>query len=244
VGNATVRDLTPGEYCRQLESYLCRKNDGHLIRIAGPSFEKVCGWAERGIPFKIACQGIDRYFDRYYARGPRRRPVRIEFCEADVLDAFDDWRRAVGIVLGDAISSTDEDAGEARTRSQPTLPAHLERVLLRLTSARADIADAGLVAAIDGTIEAVEALRGRARGLRGEARAAALAELERLDRLLVEAVRAAATPDEIERETREARKELAAFTARMSDAAGEEALAAAVNRALCGRAQLPRLRYD
>ena len=34
-------------YCRHLEAYLCRKNDGHLIRIIGPAFEQVCGWAAR-----------------------------------------------------------------------------------------------------------------------------------------------------------------------------------------------------
>ena len=38
------------EYCRQVEAYLCRKNDGHLIRIVGPAFEQVCGWAARGVP--------------------------------------------------------------------------------------------------------------------------------------------------------------------------------------------------
>ena len=74
--------MTTEEYCREIEAYLCRKNDGHLIRIVGPSFERVCGWAAQGIPFKIACQGIDRYFVRYYAKGPRRRPVQIDFCEA------------------------------------------------------------------------------------------------------------------------------------------------------------------
>ena len=88
------------DYCRQLETYLCRKNDGHLIRIVGPAFEQVCGWAARGIPLKIAMRGIDRYFERYYAKGPRRRPVRIEFCEADVLDVFDEWRKSVGVSVG------------------------------------------------------------------------------------------------------------------------------------------------
>src|SRR6185503_15476919 len=89
--------MDPADYTRSLEAYLCRKNDGHLIRIIGPAFEQVCGWAARGIPLNVACRGVDRYFERYYARGPRRRPVRIEFCEADVLDVFDEWRRAVGI---------------------------------------------------------------------------------------------------------------------------------------------------
>ena len=37
------------DYCRQVEAYLCRKNDGHLIRIVGPAFEQVCGWATRGV---------------------------------------------------------------------------------------------------------------------------------------------------------------------------------------------------
>jgi len=85
------------EYCRAIETYLCQKNDGHLIRVVGPSFEIVSGWASSGIPLKVAYQGIDRYFERYYAKGSRRRPVKIDFCEADVLDVFDAWRRALGL---------------------------------------------------------------------------------------------------------------------------------------------------
>jgi len=80
------------DYCRQVEAHLCRKNDGHLIRIVGPAFEQVCGWAIKGVPLTVATRGIDRYFERYYAKGPRRRPIRIEFCEADVMDVFDDLK--------------------------------------------------------------------------------------------------------------------------------------------------------
>jgi hypothetical protein len=87
----------PVDYCREIETYLCRKNDGHLIRIAGPSFDLVGGWAAQGVPLKVAFRGIDRYFERYYSKGPRRRPVRIDFCDADVLDTFDEWRRATGL---------------------------------------------------------------------------------------------------------------------------------------------------
>src|SRR5437762_1824596 len=133
------------EYCREIETYLCRKNDGHLIRVVGPSFELVSGWAERGVPLKVTCKGIDRYFERYYRKGPRRRPVKIDFCEADVLDVFDEWRRATGIVnfagsqsSGDGSAEDDRSAESLALRSRRTsLPAHIERVLLRLTSARA-----------------------------------------------------------------------------------------------------------
>src|ERR671913_1639214 len=102
-------------YCRDVEAYLCRKNDGHLIRIVGPAFEQVCGWATRGVPVAVAMRGIDRYFERYYAKGPRRRPVRIEFCEADVLDVFDEWRRALGVTSQDLdVSGGDADAASPK----------------------------------------------------------------------------------------------------------------------------------
>ena len=116
------------EYCREIEAYLCRKNDGHLIRIVGPSFERVCGWASEGIPFKIACQGIDAYFVRYYAKGVRRRPVQIDFCEHDIRDAFDAWRRAVGVRLPGADATEEETPARRRKRS---LPEHLDRICER-----------------------------------------------------------------------------------------------------------------
>ena len=53
------------DYCRQVEAYLCRKNDGHLVRIVGPAFEQVCGWARKGVPLKVAWRGIDRCHERY-----------------------------------------------------------------------------------------------------------------------------------------------------------------------------------
>ena len=121
----------PGEYARQVERYLCQKNRGHLIRVVGPAFEMVCGWATTGVPLKIALRGIDRCCERLEARGPRRRPVRIEFCEADVLDAFDDWRRAVGV----AASAGQEQASEPEPR-KPALSAHIERAIARLAHAR------------------------------------------------------------------------------------------------------------
>ena len=121
----------PGDYARQVERYLCQKNRGHLIRVVGPAFEMVCGWATTGVPLKIALRGIDRCCERLRRRGPRRRPVRIEFCEADVLDAFDDWRRAVGV----AASAGQEQASEPEPR-KPALSAHIERAIARLAHAR------------------------------------------------------------------------------------------------------------
>ena len=156
----------PSGYCREIEAYLCRKNEGHLIRIVGPAFEQVCGWAQLGVPLKIAFRGIDQYCERYYAKGPRRRPVRIEFCEPDILDLFDAWRRAVG-VAGTA------DSAEPAPR-KPSLAAHVERASSRLLASRGSGSrSAQFSARVDAVVRELDGLadRGEARTGRG-ARAA------------------------------------------------------------------------
>lgn len=229
----------PEEYCRQLESYLCRKNDGHLIRIVGPAFEQVCGWATRGIPMKVACRGIDRYFERYYAKGPRRRPVRIEFCEADVLDAFDEWRRAVGVP-----AAADTDGGVDDTVRKPSsLPAHLERVVARLTSLRAG-EDRSLDAALDAVVRELDGARAAAKNIRGDARERLLDRLRVLERELLQAARArldASTMADIERE---AELELASFRERMPADAYQRSREACIDRIVRDRVRLPVLAFE
>ena len=232
-------DLTesPEDYCRAIEAYLCRKNDGHLIRIVGPAFDTVCGWASRGVPLKVACRGIDRYFERYYAKGPRRRPVRIEFCEADVLDVFDEWRRAVGV--GTLVSAVETDPGESpAARRHASLPAHLERVVARLTALRAGT-DRSLDALIDGMVRELDAARGAAKSLRGEARAVLLARLAELDAQLLAAARERLSADMREALRREAEAELSPFRGRMPQPAYEQSLAACIDRLVRERARLP-----
>jgi hypothetical protein len=227
--------IAPDDYCRAIESYLCRKNDGHLIRIVGPSFERVCAWVERGVPLAVAQRGIDRYFERYYAKGPRRRPVRIDFCEADILDVFDEWRRAVGVPsLG---------PGESPRERHETLPAHLERAIARLTAFRAG-ADRTLDGTVDAIVRELDAARASAKGLRGNARADLLARLAALDAELMAAARARLAESEREELRREAEIELAPFRVRMPQAAFEQSIAACMDRLLRDRTRLPTLTLE
>jgi len=233
--------MDAADYCRQLETYLCRKNEGHLIRIVGPTFEKVCGWAAMGVPFKVACRGIDRSCARYDAAGPRRRPVRIEFCEADVLDEFDRWRRAVGVT---ATGAAGEPAGDAHGSSRTSLPRHLDRVLARLTAVRAGRAlSPGFAARVDAVIDEVDRLRAGAKGLRGAARAAALARLAALDRAVLDAAREELAAQR-EALAREAAGELAPFRARMAPEAWASSVEAGVDRLVRERLGLPCLELN
>jgi hypothetical protein len=234
---------TPTEqYCRDLETYLCRKNDGHLIRIVGPAFEQVCGWAARGVPFTVACRGIDRYFERYYAKGRRRRPVRIEFCEADVLDVFDEWRRAVGIAAVTTNAEADADADESPHR-QGSLPAHLERVVARLTALRAG-EDRSLDGIADTLVRELDAVRATARALRGDSRQTLLDRLRAMDRELLDAARMHTDVAAIEALEREAAVELAPFRDRLPPDGYERALRAAIERLLREQRRLPILTYE
>jgi hypothetical protein len=233
------------EYCREIETYLCQKNDGHLIRVVGPSFEVVSGWAEQGVPLKIALAGIDRYFERYYRKGPRRRPVKIDFCDADVLDVFDEWRRAVGVPTTPASSAASASSEISNLQSaisnrSLSLPAHLERVVLRLTAARAggSLGDE-FDALIDRAAAELDAARAKAGGLRGEARQALIDRLTALDAELIQ--QASAALDERTRAAllREAESDLAGFRAGMTDDAFARARQAAMDRLVRERVKLP-----
>ncbi len=229
-------DLEAADFCRAIEDYLCRKNDGHLIRIVGPAFDQVCGWATRGVPLKVACRGIDRYFERYYAKGPRRRPVRVEFCGADVLDVFDEWRRAVGVAV--------PEAGEAEHHARPpSLPAHLERVVARLTTVRAGEARA-LDAILDGLIRELDNARAGAKSLRGDARHALVDRLRVLDEQLIDAAREGCSAEMLQELRVEADRELAPFRARMPEEAYAQSRHACVNRLVRERLRLPVIAFE
>jgi hypothetical protein len=230
------------DYCRTIETHLCRKNDGHLIRIVGPAFELVSGWAEKGVPINVACRGIDRYFERYYAKGPRRRPIRVEFCEADVLAVFDEWRRAVGIRSLDGARPGEEHADDEAGTPRTSLPAHLDRTVARLTAWHSD--NARLEELGRSALRELEGMRQSAKALRGQARQAMCDRLRMLDGELLDAWRQQVPATELEEIGAEADAELAPFKSRMPLDAYAGARAACIDRIVRERARLPVVTYD
>ena len=237
--------LEIADFCREIEAYLCRKNDGHLIRVTGPSFDLVAGWAAQGVPLKVAYAGIDRCFDRYYRKGPRRRPVKIDFCEADVLDVFDEWRRATGVVVAHALDGvTPRGPTPIGGRRGRSLPEHLERVVLRLTSAPA----AGTFGEtfddlIDRVARELDTARADSRGLRGEARRQLVDRLATLDEAMLRHARATLADDVRAEMAQEAEEELAPFRPGMTAEAFARARDAAIDRLVRERCGLPMITF-
>ena len=220
-------------YCRELEAYLCRKNDGHLIRITGPAFERVQSWAQQGIPLAVAQAGIDRYFERYYRKGPRRRPVQIAFCEADVLDAFDDWRRAVGVsaAVADPHGGPDVEEPVPAARARKSLAGQIDGMVARLTVLRgSDKAGPAIGGALDAAVRALDALRPDAERARGDARDALLERITEIEDQLIASATNSLAPSEREAFERAADAELEPFRARMADAAYAQSRKAAIQR--------------
>jgi hypothetical protein len=225
--------MNVGQYCRELETYLCRKNEGHLIRIVGPVFDQVSAWAQQGVPLTIAFRGVDRYCERYYAKGPRRRPVRIEFCEADILDLFDDWRRAVGVA-----------GSSAGTEKRATLPAHLDRAIAKLTERRAGEHTERFARALEGAVRELNAMKPSAKTVRGEERVRLIDRLAALDRELLRAADEELAAAERARLRQQAEAELDPFAARMPADAMARARDAAFDRLLRDAAGLPIVAFE
>ncbi len=246
--------MDPGELCREVESYLCRKNDGHLIRIVGPAFEMVCEWAAAGIPLGVVERAIDQRYARYYAKGPKRRPLRIEYCEADVLDLFEEWKRAVGVGAAaraaeeaTAGSQVEKAAGAGRvrgSRGRRSLAAHLDELAARLSAWSPPAGGAALGSLQQESIAAVEAARAGGRTLRGEARRRVTEQLAELDGRFPIAARADAGDAVLRGLRAEAQGSLEPFRSRMPAAAFASALEAATDRLLAEHFRLPRLTFD
>jgi hypothetical protein len=229
------------DYCREIETYLCRKNDGHLIRVVGPSFEMVSRWAHDGVPLKVAYGGIDRYFERYYRKGPRRRPVRIDFCEADVLDVFDEWRRATGVTT----ATVSGDTSSQGTRRGPSLPQHLERAVIKLTNARATgVLGSGIDLLIEHLSGELDRARSAAGGLRGDARRTMSERLAAADRSLLSIAREAVSAEDLDEMRKDANAVLGSIVDHMAPDARERARERALDQLVRERFHLPTLTFS
>jgi hypothetical protein len=232
-----------GEYCRRVEEHLMRVNDGHLVRIFGPGFELVRGWALAGVPLSIACYGIDQKAERHRA-GSSKRPLRIEFCDIDVQEAFARWRRAVGVTGGGAsdasIGSGDEAMAEVPERRRTSLTKELDRAADRLVRAAGRMeTPPSLRDALGSVLDAVVDLREKAKKRRGGERDALLPELAALDGALRQAARAATA--DLTGIRAEAENELGPYRRRLAADAWERSVSAGVDRLLRERYGLPIL---
>jgi hypothetical protein len=235
-----------GEYCRRVEDYLTRVSGGHLVRIVGPGFELVRGWADAGVPLSAVYRGIDIKAARHQA-GQAKRPLRIEFCEADVREVYDDWRRAVGLgsradALPAAEGSSEPSADAPPERRRGSLTRQLDRAVEQVgrLAGRLELSEA-LRAAAAAWLGELVALRDEARHARGLARDDLAARIKALDERIEADARASAAPALVAELVEDAQVELAPYRARLSPDAWRRAVAITADRLLRDRLSIPRV---
>lgn len=242
----------PLRYCRDVESYLCRRNGGHLIRIVGPAFSMVQGWAREGVPLTIVERAIDTCSERRESRREATRPLRIEFCESEVRAQFQRWRKAIGPYVGANGSENggetsdagpgEADGGETSTRAT-SLAGHLARAGERLARAAARFEHSDRFRErLDAIVAALDGVRQESKGARGERRAAFVEALAKLDEDLMAAAHAEAAERGLLPDLRAAAaRDLATWRTRMPASAWDDAVSAASGRLLRDRFDLPDL---
>lgn len=245
MGSSSVAD-----YCRAIEAHLTRVNGGHLVRIVGPGFTLVRDWEAAGIPLSVVQRGIDQKAERHNAGAAARRgrPLHIQFCADDVLQLFDDWKRAVGVAALPEETASAEAADVALTpeaAKKPSLSKHLERVSERLSRllGRSDLPETFLER-VNLTISAVASARDRARTARGPARDEIAASLKPLGNELMQAAREVLSASEREQLQRQAESELAPYRGRLDPDAWDAAIGATIDRLLRERFTLPIIDPD
>lgn len=233
-----------GEYCRRVEDHLTRANAGHLVRIVGPGFDLVRGWAEAGVPLSVVFRGIDMKAERH-REGQARRPLRIEFCNADVRAVFENWRRAVGLTTGAPAAVVGEGgAGEPATTGSRrlSLSRHLDRAIDRLSRAggRLDL-PSDLRDVCDRVLQELAALRASTSKRRGAAREEAVNRLAALDRELADAVKAHAPETSRVAARADAVADLQSYRARLTPEAWQRSVDVTTDRLVRERLGLPWL---
>jgi hypothetical protein len=132
---------------------------------------------------------------------------------------------------------------EAQRRPHTSLPAHIERVIARLTSLRAG-EDRSLDPVLDAIVRELDGARASAKGLRGAARESFLERLRALDASLLDAARDRCDASTLQQLAAEADSELAPFRDRMPADAYQRSRAACVDRSLRERLRLPVIAFD
>jgi hypothetical protein len=193
-------------------------------------------------------RGIQEKAARHHA-GRSKRPLRLEFCAADVDALFDDWRRATGIHArrdGGVADphATDPQVEHPASGRRATAGRQLQRAIdkLALTVGRLDVPE-DVQLETTRLLEALSALREASRRARGEAKREVMLQAEEIDRDLGRLARLSGRALLAEVEA-EAVAELTPFRARLKPEDWHRSLAANVDRLLRGRLGIPTIDFE
>jgi hypothetical protein len=194
------------------------------------------------MPLSVVSHGIDLKAERHRA-GRSTRPLRLEFCEHDVREVYERWRRSVGLSGVAAGPEASTDAPEIEKR--PSLSRQLDRALDKLSrvAGRLDLPDR-FRDEVSRSIAELSDVREAARFARGDARKALAARLPPVEAALVAAGREAIDANVLERLRADAETDLVAYRTRLSPGIWRQSVDRALEQLVRDHLGLPTLTFD
>ena len=235
-------------YFTEVEDTFVRRRAKHLF-LSPLDWALIESWKELGIPLHLVLRGIEKAFDSWEAK-PRKRSVKsLLYCQEEVEAQYAEWLESrVGASLSETERTEQVGADDGEDDSTPFSRAAL---LKHLRDGRAKLSETGeqrRAIAADDLCEALARAVTLLTDLEDECLAAPSPDAQKLEhslsgieRMLSEAVRAAASREQIAEITREIKKQLRPYRSHMEPAVYEQTLDNFLLKRLREQLGVPRL---
>jgi hypothetical protein len=239
--------LTYFNYFTEIEDTFIRRRAKHLL-LSPLDWALIESWKAMDVPLHVALRGIEKAFDSWESK-PRKRSIKsLLYCQEEVEAQFAEWREA-------RVGSADEPAEESENGAQPagndSLPfsrkailEHLRRGharLLEVSTRRKQLKEDDFSDALDRAV----ALLGE---LEQDFNVAALPDAQKLEqslsgveRLLSDAIRAAADSEQVAAIETEVKEQLKPYRKHMEAAVYQQTFDNLLLKRLREQFGVPRL---
>lgn len=247
-----VEPLNYFNYFTEVEEEFVRRR-GKPLLISPLDWALVETWKDSGIPLHIVLRAINQAFDGYEARGPRYQKVNsVFYCQQAVETLFAEYRLSqVGSTSSEVSPepASEEERKDSGAEKPGASPFSREMVLDFIRRSATELAAAADAASGRSLVEdAINRARARLTQIDEEIRESAVlkpesleTDLDAIDRMIVESIRAASTEEELKSVRREAEGQLKGYRKKMDDAIYKQTLENFVRRRLREKNLIPRL---
>lgn len=235
-------------YFTEVEDTFVRRRAKHLF-LSPLDWALIESWKEMGIPLHLVLRGIEKAFDSWEAK-PRKRSVKsLLYCQEEVEAQYAEWLESrVGASPSEEESEGQVGAAEDEDESSPFSRSALVE---HLSNARAKLIETGAqrkAIVADDLCEVLARAATLLTDLEAECRAAPRPDAQKLEqslggveRMLSDAVRAAASREQVAEITNEIKKQLRPYRSHMEPKVYEQTVDNFLLKRLREQFGVPRL---
>lgn len=234
-------------YFTEVEDAFVRRRARHLF-LSPLDWALIESWQEMGIPLHLVLRGIEKAFDSWESK-PRKRSVKtLLYCQEEVEAQYAEWLESR---VGASLDKSGGEAAAAEAVADDAAPFSRKALLDHLRQIRTSLSETGVrrsAAVADDLCEALNRAVTLLGDLEAECSAAANPDAQKLEhslggveRMLSDAVLAAADREQVTGITKEIKKQLRPYRAHMEPAVYEQTVHNFLLKRLREQFGVPRL---